>query len=59
VVEEACAALANLSFTPAHADTAKQLGVPAAVRAAKERHAGIASVASQADYVLEALSSTS
>jgi hypothetical protein len=59
VVEEACAALANLSFTPAHADTAKQLGVPAAVRAAKERHAGIASVVSQADYVLEALASTS
>ena len=56
VVEEACAALANLSFAAPHAQAARQLGVPDAVRAARAAHEGVPSVVAQADYVLEALS---
>ena len=55
VVEEACAALANLSFAVPHAQAARELGVPDAVRAARAAHEDVPSVVAQADYVLEAL----
>jgi hypothetical protein len=58
VVEEACAALANLSFAAPHAQAARELGVPDAVRAARAAQESVPSAVAQADYVLEALAAT-
>ena len=55
VAEEACAAVANLSFAPPHHAAALRAGAREAVLAARTRFAANNAVRAQADFVIAAL----
>jgi hypothetical protein len=55
VAEEACAAIANLAFSPTHQAAALAAGARAAVAGARAAHAHCRGAVAQADFALAAL----